>query len=327
MKKQSPYTLLTIKELLLAERMTPSVLLGYDPALVSPGNPTGKPDEDLQAEREEREAREFDPLTGQPLSGRDLDKWGADSSRVAAADDRSYSRRPLPLVDYITNFGDGRINVNTASREVLLALSEHLTWQMVEDILVARDAAKARETAVEQGREADPVDPNAAPPVGETGNPATGEEPDNRSFRAADIASATAFYNRIVQNIVDDRGNTPEPAAGEEGVPEAWKLAFEDLRPFLTVRSRHFRVRSSAKVDKIRRTLEAVFRRDQGGATPAPAANPAPTPNQPGTNPTPTPTPTPSTPNDTTGTGRAGDPIIPNEPNVRLSLVYLNDVD
>lgn len=323
-KKNSPYTLLTIKELLMAERMTPNVLLGFDPALVTPNNPDGKTDEQRQEEEEYRKSSEYDPLTGNALSDRDREKWGADSARVTASDQKSYSRSPLPLADYITIWGDGRINVNTASREVLLALSKHLTWQMVDDILVARDAAKAREQAVDEGNEADPVEEETNPTNTDGTN--TGAEPeDNRSFRAADLASSVAFYNRIYQNIIDERtGEAPPAVASEAELPKEWVDAFNDLRIFLTVRSRYFRVKSTAKVDKIRRTIECVYRRDQAPATPTNNTNNNNNANPPANN---SGTPNTTNPPATNTTTNDEDIVIPDEPAIRLTLIYYNETD
>ncbi len=316
--KQSAYSLLTIRELLFVERMNERILYGIDPALVTPENPEGN----IQQE-EERLRREYDALSGERLSRNAARLQEADSRRITDANDKSYSRHPLPLADYITIWGDGRININTASREVLLAMSQHLTWQMVEDIVEARDAAVARERAIEEGNEADPQDQPPPPLAGEDGSTESTVDEDNRSFRAADVASAVAFYNRIYQNISGDRGEEYQPVQQVEQLPQEWQSAFADLQPFLTVRSRHFRVRSTAKVEKIRKTYEAVFRRDAGTAQPQP--NQPAQPNQPGQ---------PGQPNQPAQPAQPAqprrsidDPVIPDEPNVRVTLLYFDEVD
>jgi general secretion pathway protein K len=45
----------------------------------------------------------------------------------------------LPLVDYVTVYGDGKININTASKAVLVSLSEDMDEFIAEDIIGYRE--------------------------------------------------------------------------------------------------------------------------------------------------------------------------------------------
>ncbi len=245
--KASPFALLTLRELIHAEKMTEKVLFG-------PQNMVFRIHHEDQ---DEEDKREYDPATGYALNEREQALQAADSSRIQDDLARSRSERSLPLADYLTLWGDGRINMNTASREVLLALSEHLSWDMVEDILRARDEAYDRERLIEEEEEAEPN--NALPEEDE-------EEEDQRSFRDEDLNSALNFYNRIYQNLETSEDGTPrDPVDAPENVPEAWRNAFNDMQPFMKARSRYFKVRSHVEHKKMRvkKTYTAVYRRDR----------------------------------------------------------------
>jgi type II secretory pathway component PulK len=346
LKKQSPYPLLTIRELLFAEKMTPRILFG-DRVSEETGSNSRRPEDD----RNNRDTRwnsddnHYDPLTGKALNEQDLKNQQADADRVADADSRSFSVNRLPLADYLTLWGDGKININTCTREVLLAMSEHLTWDMVDQIIRARDEAYDREAHVRDGTVADPNDaqPDTTGTTGTTTGSTTAVTQDKRSFVAADIASANAFYTRVTNNLKDpnDTGSTTggsttggNTAGAATTAPKEWQDAFKDMRLFLTVRSKYFRVRASCQVQNITKTLEAVFRRDAGTTATTTTGNTT-GGNTTGGNTTGGNTTGGNTTGGNTtggnttaaaGTGEPDEKGIPPEPKAVLSLIYLNEV-
>src|SRR5690606_2506225 len=115
--------------------------------------------------------------------GREVAIRDGNDRRVEGHMEEETTERPLNLSKYITIWGDGKININTAAHPVLLALSSHLTDQMVQDILRARDQAR---DDYEKAREEGDTPP---PPAGATAGEGQAEEEDRNSFRAADIAN------------------------------------------------------------------------------------------------------------------------------------------
>ena len=92
-----------------------------------------------------------------------------------------------PLLDFITCYSTNirKINVNTAPKEVLMALTENMPSEIISGIL---DARKQTEEDIEN---ADPED----------------EDKDTSSFRANDIASKSNFSKKIDVEIDDEIWN------------------------------------------------------------------------------------------------------------------------
>ena len=144
--KSSPYSILTIAELLMIEGVTRSLL--YGPPQKSLKN---MEDEDDDYDDDEE-------------------------------DDDTKNRKPL--LDFITCYSTNirKININTAPKEVLTALSENMPSEVVTGII---DARKETEEDLEN---ADPEE----------------EDKDQASFRVNDIASKSNFSTKIDVEIEDE---------------------------------------------------------------------------------------------------------------------------
>jgi type II secretory pathway component PulK len=260
MKKQTPFEMLTLGELLQVEGWTEALLYG----------PVRRADEAMVAkgEEEEEEPRDWRDLSEQ-------EKFEQRRESIEGVDQRSTDPNPLPLLGFITLYSTGFINVNTAPREILLALDERMTWDVVEQILTAREADRQDVIAAEENGGTLPEE-EEEPTLDENGQPA--EEEDKASFRPTDLASYTAFITRV--------NNATPPAEGEEppaeGTPPAEIEGFNEeiynaIRPWLVVKSTVFEVEASALSGKIRHTIRAVYRRAGTNEAPAPTDGAPPT--------------------------------------------------
>ena len=286
MKKQTPFEMLTLGELLQIEGWTESLLYG----------PVRRADEAMVAEGEEEDEG---PRDWRDLS--DQEKFEQRRDSIEGVDERSMDPNPLPLLGFITLYSTGFINVNTASREMLLALDERMTWDVVEQILTAREADRQDVLAAEENGGELPeeeLDPNLE---GEA-DPAE----DKASFRPTDLASYTAFITRINNAMPPAEGEPPAEPTEIEGFDEEIYTA---IRPWLVVKSTVFEVEASALSGKIRHTIRAVYRRAGTNAAPAP------TPPVDGAPPTDGTTPPP------TDSGTTEDPLPP-EPAITLTLLF-----
>ncbi len=145
--KSSPYAILTIAELLMVEGVTRSLLYG----------PPQKSLENMEDEDEEDE------------------------------DDEDDTKNRKPLLDFITCYSTNirKININTAPKEVLTALTEKMPSEVVSGIIEAR---KETEEDLEN------KDPEEA-------------DVDAASFRVNDIASKSNFSTKIDVEIEDELWN------------------------------------------------------------------------------------------------------------------------
>ncbi|MCB9932432.1 MAG: general secretion pathway protein GspK [Planctomycetes bacterium] len=280
MKKQTPFEMLTVGELLQVEGWTEELLYG----------PVRRADEAMEARTEEEEpARDWKDLT-------DEEKFEQRRTNVESIDQRSSDPNPLPLLGFITLYSTGFVNINTAPREVLLALDEKLTWDVVEKILTAREQDRQDVIAAEENGgtlpEAEP-DPNLDPN-------APAEEEDKASFRPQDLANYQAFVQRV-NNQQTQEGE--QPAAEIEGFTEE---IYNAIRPWLVVRSTVFEVLASSTIGKVTHTIRAVYRR-----TADPSAQPA----------------QPATDAGTDGSaatdgGTGEEDSLPSEPTMKLTLLF-----
>jgi hypothetical protein len=278
MKKQTPYRMLTLGELLQVEGWTPQLL--YGAPRVAPGE-----------DPEQQDNRSFMELSEE-------EQFERTRQQIDELDTRSRDPEPLPLIHYLTLYSSGRININTCSRELLLAMHDKLTWDVVEQILTAREQDRRDVLEAEEN--------GGTLPEADPGTAAT-EEEDLASFRPQDIASYQAFVARATNEGSAEGGSgTGGTGITLEGFTEEIYTA---IRPLLSVRSTVFRVESSATVGKITNTIYALYRRTGTQATTntnnANNANVNTTPN--------------TTEMGSTGTG---DLPLPKEPTARLTLLF-----
>lgn len=243
MKKQTPYEMLTVGELLQVEGWTRELLYGpirrADEGIVSRGD----------EETEEEQYTDWRDLT-------DQEKFEQRRTSIEQVDQQSMSPDPLPLINFITLYSTGFINVNTCPREVLLALDKELTWDVVDQILTAREADRQDVIAAEENGGVLPEE-EEPPTLDEGEQPA--EEEDQASFRPADLASYQAFVNRINNQQAEEGQPPPEIEGFTEEI-------YNRFRPWLVTRSTVFVVESSATVGKVTHTIRAVYRRTQAPA-------------------------------------------------------------
>lgn len=285
MKKQTPFEMLTLGELMQIEGWA------EDQSLVYGG--VRKADEPI----ERRSDSEEPPTPWHEMT--EEERFESTRSAIEADDMRSRDPNPIGIINFLTLYTVGRINVNTASREILLALDPDLTWDVVDKIVTARqqDRVDVRE-AEETGEVPLPEEPL---PEGE-------EEEDNASFRAGDIANYAAFAQRV---------NNQEAGEGEQPAPEIEGLTeevFNRFRPWLTVRSTVYAVEASATVGKITHKIKAVYRRTGTNQAPADPAQPA----QPG-QPAPPAQPAPTQPEQPAEGEEDG---LPPQPSMKLTLLF-----
>lgn len=278
MKKQTPFQMLTLGELLQVEGWNHELLHG--PLRTASAAEEGAEPEDT---------RSYYELT-------DEEKFERTRKDVESIDSRSRDPNPLPLVHFITLYSSGRININTCSRELLLALDQRLTWDVVDRIITSReqdrrDVVSAEENGGTLPEKAEPEDPNAEPE-------------DKASFRPQDIASYAAFVARATNE---------ETAEGQQPTLEGFtEEIYTAIRPWLVVRSTVFRVESSAKSGKITNTVYAVYRRTGSNQAAAPAQ-----PAQPGQPAQPAQPAQPEPAKTTTG-----EQPLPDEPKIKLTLLF-----
>jgi type II secretory pathway component PulK len=279
MKKQTPFEMLTIGELLQVEGWTEELLHG----------PVRRADAAYEQTdpSEEEEYRDWRDLTPE-------EKFERNRDSIESVDTRSRDPNHLGIAQFLTLYSTGLININTAPREIILALDPALTWLVVDQIMNAREAARQDVLLAEENGGTLP-DPEP-PPLGEEPT----EEEDTASFRTQDLASYQAFVARI-NNQQTEEGQPPAEVEGF--TPEIYTA----IRPWLVVRSTVFEVLASATVGKVTHTIRVVYRRSAA----APAAQPNP-PGQPGQ---PAPTPDPTQP-PAEGDG------LPTEPTIKLTLLF-----
>lgn len=231
MKKQSPFIMLTLGELLQVEGWTRDLLFGKPPTAMS----------------ESSAATEQTPKSYHDMT--DEEKFEDRRKSVETIDERSRDPEPLGLLPFITLYSTGQVNINTCPREILLALDKELTWDVVDTILTAREQARKDIQAADENGGTLPEEQPATNP---DGTPA--EEEDKASFRTQDIATFKAFGERI----------TGEQDGKVEGLTEE---IFNAIKPLIAVRSRVFMVEAQGKAGKMTKTLRGVFVRN--GSNPA----------------------------------------------------------
>ncbi len=222
---ESRFRLLGIAELAFLEGITPRMLFGED-----------KTAEDLEKERKEREeelSKDDDELT---------------------AEDEEETKEDIPLADVLTVFGDGRVNINTACKEVIMALHEGITDEVAEKIISHREAVPGAQGGSE-------TPPAQNPP------PAPGASPDP----TAEKWFQTVAELRTVEGMVDSqkqldvlgdllRLTGKAPAQGKDAVED-----YADAP--LAVKGQFFRAVFWIKCGRVFRTYTAILkRRSDGGA-------------------------------------------------------------
>lgn len=275
MKKQTPFQMLTLGELLQVEGWTEELLHG-PPRAATGGNPEGEDNRGFYELNEE-------------------EKFERTRTEIEGLDSKSRDPNPLPLIHYLTLYSSGRININTCSRELLLALDEKLTWDVVDRLITAREQDRRDVVAADENGGVPPEEPPPEDP--------TAEPEDKASFRPQDIANYAAFVARATNE---------ETAEGEQPTLEGFtEEIYTAIRPWLVVRSTIFRVEASAKMGKVTNTIYAIFRRTGSNQAAAPAA-PA-TPGQPAAPAAPAAPATPTT---------TGEQPLPEEPKIKLTLLF-----
>ena len=283
MKKQTPFEMLTVGELLQVEGWTEELLYG----------PVRKADQGLVQENEEdqEEPKDWKDLT-------DQERFEKRRDSIEHADERSTDPTPLPILSFVTLYSSGFININTCPREVLLALDEKLTWDVVDQIITAREQDRQDVVAAEENGGELPEEEETPSLDGE---PAS-EEEDNASFRPQDLASFQAFVTRV---------NNQAAAEGEEAPTEIegfTEAIYNSMRPWLVVVSTVFEVEARAKVGKVTHTIRAVYRRTPAEGAAQPAAEGA----QPDAGTTDGSAPDPA----------SGEEPLPSEPTMNLTLLF-----
>lgn len=291
MKKQTPFEMITVGELLQVEGWTDELLYGPTNRVTREKRTYSRYDEYYEEDEETRN-RDWRDLTEE-------EKFNRRRRMIDEQNQLSTDPNPLPLINFVTLYSSGRINVNTASRELLLALNEDLTWEVVERIITARDQARVDvQEAEEAGTDIPPSFEEE--PIGDE----EAEEEDQASFRAGDLASYQSFLQRL-QNQELEEGQQPEELEGFNAE------IYNTMRPWLVVVSTVFSVESSAKVGQVTHSVRAIYRRSgtnpSGGAATPPGDEGGEQPAQPAT--------------ETTGTEDG----LPPEPEIRLTLL-LRDV-
>lgn len=270
MKKQTPFKMLTLGELLQVEGWTSSILYG------APKKAESSDEEDT-----DDEPAKYEDMTPE-------EKFEFKKNQVTGADERSRDPDPIGLFPFLTLYSSGRININTASRELILALDNRLTWDVVEQIITAREQDRRD---VQENEDTGTIEDEE--PASEDG---AEEEEDKASYRPQDLANFQAFVTRT---------SSEDAQEGEQATVEGFtQEMYTAMRPWLTVRSTTYSVESSATAGKRTHTIRAVYRRtgtNQAPAQPAGAgAGAAPDPAEPA----------------------ADDDGLPSEPEVQLTLLF-----
>ncbi len=229
-KKQSPFPMLTLGELLQIEGWTRDLLFGKPPETLAEGSTSTEP------------PKKYYDMT-------DEEKFEDRRKSVESIDEQSRSPEPIGLLPFITLYSTGQININTCPREMMLALNKDLTWDVVDAIITAREQARKDIVAADENGGTPPAEEEPA-----TNPDGTPVEEDKASFRTQDMATFKAFGDRI----------TGEADGKVEGLTEE---IFNAIKPLLTVRSRVFMVESQGRSGKMFKTLRGVFVRT--GSNPA----------------------------------------------------------
>lgn len=214
--------LLSIAELLFLEGFTPELVFGKE-----------KTEEELKEEEEkEKEKKDDDSL---------------------AAGEREVKKEKTPLANLLTVWSDGRININTACREVLMALHEGITEETADRIIGHRES----EPGAEGGAGAPP------PPV----QPPAGQAPDP----TAEKWFQTVVELRSVEGMVDSAKQLDvlrDLLAVTGKAPAQGKDAKEDYADApLCVKSGFFKVSIRIKCGRVFRSYTAVLKRKADGGT------------------------------------------------------------
>src|SRR5690606_9137491 len=141
----------------------------------------------------------------------DEERFEQERTAIEQADERSFDPAPIGLKHYLTLYSGGLININTAPRELLLALDPDLTWEIVDQIITAREQGRVdvrnEELTGEIPEYNTPASTAPPPATGEGEGEAAGTDEDQASFRAADIANYAAFVQRVKnQQTEGDQG-------------------------------------------------------------------------------------------------------------------------
>lgn len=237
MRKQTPFQMLTLGELLQVEGWTTELL--YGPPKVAEGT---------EGDDDSRQTESYENMSPE-------DKFEFKRKQMEGADENSRSPDAIGILPHLTLYSRGRININTASREVILALDKRLTWVVVDQIITAREQDRRD---VEEGEETGTIEDEEALESTEEG---AEDEEDQASYRPQDLASFQAFVGRT---------STEEPAEGEQPSLEGFtEEIYNGMRPWLSVRSTTYAVESSATVGKRTHTIRAIYRRTGTNQTPA----------------------------------------------------------
>ncbi len=305
MKKQTPWEMLTLGELLQVEGWSDKLLYGAPRVQDQQLDPETGEEEDPQY-------RAWYELT-------DEERFEQERTAIEQADQRSFDPAPIGLKHYLTLYSGGLININTAPRELLLALDPDLTWEIVDQIITAREQGRVdvrnEELTGEIPEYNTPASTAPPPATGEGEGEAAGTDDDQASFRAADIANYAAFVQRV-------KNQQTEGDQGVEAFEEFSEEMFNRIRTWFTVRSTVYSVEASAKVGKVTHSIAAVYRRT--GTTQPPATNPGgtnPPPANAGENPPPAANPNAQPAEESTGTTAEGTPL-PAEPQMKLTLLF-----
>ncbi|CAG0992094.1 hypothetical protein PLCT2_02529 [Planctomycetaceae bacterium] len=276
MKKQTPLPMITLGELLQIEGWSRDLLFGKPPTAMA----------------EEQSTGEAAPKKYHEMS--DEEKFEDRRKSVESMDERSRDPEPLGLLQFITLYSPGQVNINTCPRELLLALNKDLTWDVVDTILTAREQARKDIVAAdENGGTLPEEEPPATNPDG------TPVEEDKASFRTQDMATFKAFGERV----------TGEADGKVEGLTEE---IFNAIKPLLTVRSRVFMVESQGRSGKMTKTLRAVFVRTGSNPAAAPATGTG------GTS---------GTPSGTSGTATTDESGLPPDTKINLTLLLMDEIE
>ncbi|MCC6148994.1 MAG: general secretion pathway protein GspK [Planctomycetes bacterium] len=281
MKKQTPLPMITLGELLQIEGWSRDLLFGKPPTAMA----------------EEQAGGEEAPKKYHELS--DEEKFDERRKSVEGMDERSRDPEPLGLLQFITLYSPGQININTCPREMLLALNKDLTWDVVDTILTAREQARKDIVAADENGGTLPEEEPATNPDG-----SAAEEEDKASFRTQDMATLKAFGERI----------TGEQDGKVEGLTDE---IFNAIKPLLTVRSRVFMVESQGRSGKMTKTLRAVFVRTGSNPATAPATGTADTGGTSGT----------GTSGSTSGTATTGESGLPPDSKINLTLLLMDEIE